>query len=348
MKNFLFDKINIIGLGLIGGSIAKSCYQYNLSKYITGFDKDKAVISLALENKIINQQFDFKSKINDLTIIASPLSSYRKVFAQLKTNNSIIIDIGSLQSCVINWAQDNAINFIACHPIAGSDKSGITNANANLFLNKKVIISTTKDNKQEYINKIKLFWHKIGSVVEFVNAIEHDRIFSLVSHLPQFLAFVAKENHLSNNILLNKHFRLQNSNPKIWQEIFILNQDNIKHYLKNYLGNIDVIIKNLNENKFQEIINIILRPNFIKQQQQIIKPLSCSLSLIRRMILVSCFLNIIDIRESQPYCGNGFKDFISVSCYFDNLTKKHLQDHQLLLIEFLNYIKLQITNYEFK
>ena len=104
----LFNKINIIGLGLMGGSIALACRNYNIAGAVSGFDVEKNTIDFALDNKIIDQEFKFVLEPDDLTIIASPLSGYQATLTKLKSklNNSLLIDIGSLKSCVIDWAKD--------------------------------------------------------------------------------------------------------------------------------------------------------------------------------------------------------------------------------------------------
>ena len=127
----LFNKINIIGLGLMGGSIAASCKKHKISKIVAGFDTDKATTDFALANNIIDELYDFgEISDNDLTIIAAPLLGYEDILKKLslKINKGTLIDIGSLKFCVVSWAENilasKAANFIACHPIAGSDKSG--------------------------------------------------------------------------------------------------------------------------------------------------------------------------------------------------------------------------------
>lgn len=324
-EQFLFNKINIIGLGLIGGSIAKSCQKHHIARIIAGFDIDKTTTDLALSHKIIDELYDFESEIsnNDLTIIASPLFGYETIFKKLagRLNKSIVIDIGSLKFCAVNWTKnilgDEAANFIACHPIAGSDKSGISNADADLFLGKKVIITPTTINKQNDIKKVELFWHKIGSNVDFLDPIEHDKIFALVSHLPQFLAFMAQEDYVNgDDVILNQHFRLQNSNPKIWQEIFVLNRENIEYYLRFYLENIDKFLQNSDHN--DDLI-------------------------FRRIAVVSCFLNLPDIEKFKSFSGTGFKDFTAII----NHSKKSLADPKSLT-KFFNQIKSKIISYEFK
>ncbi len=329
-EQFLFNKVNIIGLGLIGGSIAKSCKKHKISKFIAGYDINKAAVDLALANNTIDELYNFESEIsdNDLTIIASPLLSYEIIFKKLanrKINSSILIDIGSLKFCAVNWAKnilnDKAANFIACHPIAGSDKSGITNSDSDLFLDKKVIITPAEINDLNDIKKVELFWQKIGSTVELLDAKEHDKIFALVSHLPQFLAFIAKEAFENgDDEILNKHFRLQNSNPEIWQEIFALNRENIEYYLRFYLKNIDKFLQNLHDSHSKSDV------------------------ISRRIALVSCFLNLPDIEQYKPFSGAGFKDFTAIINHLEDTSNLNQQS----LIKFLNQIKSKIISYEFK
>jgi prephenate dehydrogenase len=321
----LFNKINVIGLGLIGGSIAVSCKKHKISKIVSGFDVDKATIDFALSNNIIDELYDFgEISDNDLTIIAAPLLGYEAIFQKLslKINKGILIDIGSLKFCVVSWAENilavKAANFIACHPIAGSDKSGVVHSDADLFFGKKVIITPAAINSQSDIKKVELFWQKIGSSVEFLDAKQHDKIFALVSHLPQFLAFIATEEFKNgDDEILNKHFRLQNSNPKIWQEIFALNRENVEYYLQFYLQNLDGFLQNYG------------------QQNDLIS---------RRKTLVLCFLALPDIDQFKSFAGNGFKDFTEIINHPENQPDLDPKS----LIEFFNQIKSRIVSYEFK
>lgn len=337
MTKFLFKNINIIGLGLLGGSLAKACKKYGVGEKIYGFDADKSQTDFALENKIIDGIYNFSSSSSeDLIIICAPLSRYEEIFKkigatledqkkyldenlQTMSEKPIIIDVGSLKDFTTQLSTflliKNKINFIPCHPIAGSEKSGVVNSDADLFNGKKVIITPYENIKydENHIKKVKLFWEIIGSktdqvpmkeLVESINSKEHDKIFALVSHLPQFLSFIAKEDFKNGeNEILNRHFRLQNSNPRIWQEIFKLNEKNLRYYL-------DFFVKNLD--------------NFQNENH--------------RLVLVESFLKIPDIKKFEKYAGSGFKDFTAISG--KNLPKENS-------IEFINQIKSKIKNYEF-
>ncbi len=359
----LFRKINIVGLGLIGGSIAKACRFYNVCNLISGFDIEPKAMNFAIGNKIIDEIYNFNSENldNDLTIICSKISTYKDIFNKIssKINNSIIIDVGSVKSCVIDWADkffgQKSSNFIACHPIAGSDKSGIYHSCHDLFCTKNIIISPTNYNQQKDIKKVTLFWNKLGSEVELMEANYHDKIFALVSHLPQFLAFVASDNCKINNIILQRHFRLQNSNPNMWKEVFLLNLIKIKKYISSLLIIIDSFIGDLKEGK--ENFKILSTAFCLAEKMQgcpigdfsLKKSTTNQRLIINRTILVACFLNLPDIAEFYLKSGNGFKDFTAPSVYLKSILENLnlIQTEKLSIIKFLRKIQLKIMNYEF-
>ncbi len=348
----LFKNINIIGLGLIGGSLAQACKQHKIAEFIFGFDIDKNQTDLALKRQIIDGIFDFKHKAfaEDLIIICTPLFKYEQVFQQISAiteDQTLIIDAGSLKYFTLQLAekilQKKAKNFIACHPIAGSEKSGFVSSEGDLFIGKKAIITPSKINDPNQIKKAQLFWQKIGSKVEFSDSEEHDRIFSLISHLPQLLAFIAKEEFENgDDKIINKHFRLQNSNPKMWQEIFSLNHKNLEHYLKFYLRNLDDLIAKIRNN---ELENYLLR-NGISLTKK------ANINIIKRILLVICFLNLPDIKNFQDHSGKGFEDFTALISHQDFLpnnfsTIKTSEDDKSILIKFLNQVKSSINKASF-
>jgi prephenate dehydrogenase len=345
-QKFLFRNIIIIGLGMMGGSVAKACKKYGVSEYLFGFDIDEKQSEITLKTQTIDGIYDFKSLENDdLVIICSSLLSYENIFRRIKpniNNQTLIIDIGSLQDFALNISseilQNKSKNFIACHPIAGSEKSGVQNSDADLFLDKKTIISQTKDNDKKHVEKIELFWNKIGSKTEFIDSKDHDRIFSLVSHLPQFLAFAAREDFQNGgDEILNRHFRLQNSNSKMWQEIFDLNFGNIDYYLQYFLKNIDDLVDLLEQEKYEELSSFI---NFQKNNED------GQNDDLKRVILVYCFLELPDIKDFEKYAGSGFKDFTAIAINSSFINTKILTKNKISIIQFLNNLKSRI--HEFK
>jgi len=346
----MFDKIIIVGLGLIGGSIAKSCKKNRLCKEILAFNKSHETLEFAIENHVIDGIYDFKEKIsdNDLVIIATPLSKYQESLERIAPNlskNTIITDVGSVKSFIETDILPNfphlAKNFVSCHPIAGSDKSGVQNSDANLFQDKKLIIIKNHEVDHAKVERISLFWQEIGSKIEYLTAENHDKIYALVSHLPQKIAFAfADHNELQNanempNFLIQKHLRLQNSNPEIWREIFELNKKNIDHYFVIFSKNLDFFKKNLTEGNYEEIIEFLEKLDFssinsteipqnIKQENQ-----EFSLS---RTLIVGAFMAIKDLQNCRSYVGSGFRDFTIILIYL-----KYLLSHRDLLAHSLQH-----------
>ena len=135
MKNFTYQKTLIIGLGLLGGSIAKSFRKYNISQNIFAFDVDIDAIELAKEQKIIDKFILLDDDLSDFDLIAIcvPLNQYQSVFSKISNKinpQALIFDIGSVKDFKFKNIPQK---FVPCHPIAGGTESGFENSNENLF-----------------------------------------------------------------------------------------------------------------------------------------------------------------------------------------------------------------------
>ena len=325
----MFDKIIILGLGLMGGSIAKSCKKNKISNKILAFNKSLETLEFPLKNNIIDGIYDFKQKIsdNDLVIIATPLLKYQELVTKIVPNlskNTIITDVGSVKSFIetdvlVNF-QNLQKNFVSCHPIAGSDKSGVQNSEADLFLDKKLIIIKNQQVDYVKVERMSLFWQEIGSKIEYLTAQQHDKIYGLISHLPQKISFefAVKNQYESSNLLVQKHLRLQNSNPKMWRDIFFLNQKNIDNYFGIFLENLNFFKENLANENYQEIsyflekidISQIISEKIPQENQDFI---------LSRILIVCAFISIKEIELCKSYVGSGFRDFTIILCYLKYL-----------------------------
>ncbi len=347
-----FKKIIIIGLGLIGGSIAKACKESKISDKILAYDIDQDQLQFALNNKIIDKIYNFDQKIQEdsLVIIASPLSSYEEIAKKISLlidDQVLIIDIGSLKDFVVEKIlpifADKKQNFIPCHPIAGSEKSGVLASQADLFLNKKIIITPTDFSNKTAIKKILLFWQKIGAKPEIMDSKNHDKIFALVSHLPQFLAFTNRENIISDVEIIKKHFRLQGSNEKMWQDIFILNKNNLDYYLKLYLENLRIFY----EGSFKQKISFLKKADAVLNLVEEKFDQKEEVLILKRIIFVAFFINIDDIEKFKSFGGGGFKDFTAILSYIKWIINnpkiiEKIEQNQVLLEQVSREIKSKI------
>ena len=368
-QDFLFDKINIIGLGLIGSSLALSIKNSRICHKIFGYDNSKKINEKALSKNIIDGIFDFNfnNKETTLTIISAPLSKYDKIFSKISQNfisGNLVIDIGSVKSPWTILAQKKskilAQNFIPCHPIAGSEKHGIDHADANLFKDRKVVICP--NNKDDNLKIVKKLWQRIGCKTEDIPAKEHDEIYALISHMPQLLAFISKEKALirSNQMSsflepIKQHLRIENSNPKLWQEIFTFNQENLHKLLGEIVIYIDSTIKDLTNDNIDQIFSKILQTSIYEKHSLNLNADFEKLSqkqkllLSKRLLLLNCFLNLNNISNFEKYGGSGFNDFCQILCYLAPSKKNKFfwQQNKSELILFLQTLRLKIINNQY-
>ena len=330
---------------MIGGSFALGIKKNKLAKQIWGLDVDKKALDFAVKTKLINDYLilDGKNEIKlesmicfDLVIIACPLSKYAIVFDKIipKISNSktIISDLGSLKNFIfdLNLAKNVADSFIATHPIAGSQKIGVKNAIPDLFAGRKLIIcKESLEKNNEALKKITIVWEKLGANIVYLNAKEHDKIYGLVSHLPQLLSFVIKENFSlyfkSDDKILSKAYRLGDSDYKIWSDIFSLNKKNLEFFLKKLVKNIEALEKQLdccdNLNWLSKVTN-----NFALKEIENYPKLknieSDFENFLLHVVLISAFLQIKEIKSFNDYIGRGFEDFILPVIIFRKLNQE--------------------------
>lgn len=316
MSKITLNNTLIIGLGLIGGSFAKALKKSSSNFKIFANDLDENSLKQAKDLRVIDEIFNLENDFShfDLIVIATPLSFYKEILEKISKSvkkSTIIIDLGSAKSFITKILPKNlSENFVACHPIAGLEKNGFENSNENLFLNKKFIIC----NKGENANKISDLAIKIGSKPEFLDAKKHDEIYGLTSHLPQFISFLIKEFSPKNikDDFFQKCFRLDDSAPEIWEDIFKFNQNNLEKFYIELFENFAQIIEDLEESRGE---------NFIKNLKITSKPLDFDkvffkenfAAIFFRALMVFSYLKIEKIKDYKELCGQGFKDFTLVA-----------------------------------
>ena len=274
----MFNKISIIGCGLIGSSILRSVVEKKLASKISVYDKALKVTDYLKKNfsvEICSNVSDVV-KDSDLVIIASPLSSYKEILLSIQSNlkeNVILTDTGSAKkevNKIISNLNLKNVNWIASHPIAGTEYSGPEAGLASLFKNRWCIISAGKKVADDKIKSLENFWSKLGSKTKFMTFEDHDYVLSLTSHLPHAVAYsivktaINNEDKFKDDIIqysaggLRDFTRIAASDPLMWKDIFIDNSDNILKVLDNYSKNLNEIkeaIKNKDSKKLLEIFS---------------------------------------------------------------------------------------------
>ena len=293
----MFDKITIIGCGLIGSSLLRAVDKKNLSKQISIFDKSKEVSSFIKDNFSVKVHGDISESVedSDLVIVSTPLSSYKEILLSIKSNlkkNVILTDTGSAKKEINKIIQNlnlQEVHWIASHPIAGTENSGPESGFAELFKDRWCILSTENKKNQEQTEKLKSFWEAIGSKVKFMTFNDHDYVLSLTSHLPHAIAYsivrtaIGNEDNFRDDIIqysgggLRDFTRIAASDPVMWRDIFIDNSENILKVLDSFSQNLEDIKKAIQTKNGKKLFQIFsstkkIRKEIVKAGQDTDKP----------------------------------------------------------------------------
>jgi prephenate dehydrogenase len=276
-KNFgNFKNILIIGLGLIGGSLALSLKREGFNGKIYGFDLNKDRIKKAVELGAIDKGFSSYEEIPweeiDLVILATPVKTFEDVAKEIKKYlkpETVVSDVGSVKGDLIERLSKilEPHTFVGAHPIAGTEKEGIENAVIGLFKNARLIL--TPIGKHEDVERVKKLWEDLGSKVEIMNPHKHDFVFASVSHLPHAVAFALVDAliQLSEETGIDlfqypgggfKDFtRIAASSPNVWKDIFIENKENVVHTIEEFIKSLEKLKTFIEEEDEQNLIKLL-------------------------------------------------------------------------------------------
>ncbi len=251
-KNYSYSSVLIVGMGLIGSSIARSLKENKIAEKVYALDNNEDIINTTHELKIVD---DIKNNLNKYTIqfdiifICTPLSAYKSIFDQLNNHvkqYTLITDVGSTKVSVIDdyklTIDNKYICFLPAHPIAGLEKSGPEYGFAQLFVNRYCIL-TPIDNEDKFIEKIANVWKSFGMITEIMEASRHDRVLAMTSHIPQLIAYSVvgtatdletqmKEEVIKYSAAGFRDFtRLAGSDPVMWRDIYEKNKEPVLEML---------------------------------------------------------------------------------------------------------------------
>ena len=275
-------KIYIIGVGLIGGSFALEIKKIFPESNIIGIDNSKENLDQALNLGIV----DTIGSIDDITnpfmiLLAIPVKSIINILPNVldkSTQDTIVIDFGSTKNSICNSVinHKNRSNFIAAHPIAGTEFSGPNAAHYGLFDNKNIIICEHEKSNDNIINSSLEIFSKMKMIVSYMDCISHDKHIAYVSHLSHLSSFmlgktVMDEEESEKNIFdmagsgFESTVRLAKSSPKMWTDIFDDNKANVLKSLSDYINNLELIKDLIESNKFEELESQLKKTNYIKK-----------------------------------------------------------------------------------
>ena len=294
----MFNKVCIIGCGLIGSSIARAIRKNHLSSKIVSSNRSDSVNKKVIELKIVDDSSSDTKKMaegSDLIIIATPLSSYEDIISKIKNSlksGTILTDVGSVKENVINLIEKDVpanVSWISSHPIAGTEESGPEAGFSELFKNRWCILTPSKKAQEKDIKLLGAFWKKIGSKVDIMEAKQHDYILSITSHIPHLIAYNIVNTSLNiqdekESVIvkysaggLRDFTRIAASNPIMWRDIFIQNKKNTSKMIDKFIEDLEDLkkaIENEDGKKLEEIFTKTkkIRKDIVEAGQDVEKP----------------------------------------------------------------------------
>lgn len=260
-----FNRVTIIGVGLIGGSLASVLRGKSLAGEIYGIGRSEENLQKAKRLGLIDHYFCEPSGIltgpplvkgdgrgiysdsvrdSDLVILSSPVGSFRKIVKEIGTSlkkGAIVTDVGSVKGDMVREIEETlpeGVSFVGGHPIAGKETSGVEAASGELFKGSKCILTPTDRTDKNTLEIVKSMWEEAGSDVILMDPSLHDKVFSAVSHLPHVIAYalvntVARMDfgEIDTLSLSVRSFRdltrIASSSPEMWRDICLYNRVNL-------------------------------------------------------------------------------------------------------------------------
>jgi prephenate dehydrogenase len=254
-----FNNVTIIGVGLIGGSLAKVLRTTGMAGSITGAGRSRETLDLALRLGVIDRIGESAvraAESADLVVLASPVGTFETVSRELGSHlkkKAIVTDVGSVKGELVRKIEallPAGVHYVPGHPIAGKEKFGVSEASETLFRGAKCILTPTQKTDPQALDAVKEMWKIAGANVVVMDPDVHDKVFAAVSHMPHIAAFAmmcavadlntGTEDYVSFSGAGFRDFtRIAASSPEIWRDICLMNRENIVRMIERYQSSLD-------------------------------------------------------------------------------------------------------------
>ena len=256
-------RLAVIGVGLIGGSFALALKQAGKVSHVVGVGRNRANLDLARERRIIDAiapDAATAARDADVVLVAAPVAQFAAIFGALAATlkpGAVVTDAGSTKRDVVAAARAalgaKLGQFVPAHPIAGAEKSGAAAASAELFRERRVVLTPLKENAAAATSKVRSLWEACGARVTRLEPEEHDAVLAAVSHLPHLLAY-ALVHDVAERANAEQLFsyaaggfrdftRIASSHPEMWRDICLANRDRLLEELTRYGAQLGLVEK---------------------------------------------------------------------------------------------------------
>ena len=259
------QRLALIGVGLIGGSLVKSLKHAGVVKEVVGTARTRETVQKALDLGVIDraeEEVEAAAEGADMVVIATPMQAIPPILCRLDNcigEHTVVTDVGSVKHYVVAAAEKylsrNIRRFVPGHPIAGREHAGVEAACLDLFSNKSVVLTPAEYTESSATERVSAMWRNTGAVVQCLDAGVHDRILAATSHLPHIVAYALvdflaqqEEAELLFELAAAGFYdftRIASSDPIMWRDICLTNREAIVHVLEGYRANIDRLLDSI-------------------------------------------------------------------------------------------------------
>ena len=250
----MINKLCIVGIGLIGGSLARALRVAGYAHEIVGYGRSVGNLQQAVELGVIDRaEVSLTDAVRhvDMVVLAVPVGCMAEILGEVGpalADRAVVTDVGSVKGSVIAAARNaldkRFVRFVPGHPLAGTEQSGVAASQADLFQGRRVILSPEPETDADATASVRAMWEAAGAEVATLSAVDHDRILAVSSHLPHMLAYCLMDmvvRHDDHRAILEcaaggfrDTTRIAGSDPVMWRDICLANRDALLVALRQY------------------------------------------------------------------------------------------------------------------
>jgi cyclohexadieny/prephenate dehydrogenase len=294
----MFERIALIGIGLIGSSISHACRRGKLARSIVGSARTPATVDTAMSLGLIDEGFAsaaHAAEDSDLVILCAPVGACEALARDVGPHlgqGAILTDVGSVKAAIVRDCAPHVpegAHFVAGHPIAGTEQSGPEAGFAELFDGRWCILTPEPTTDPAAVAKLQAFWEALGSNVEVMSPEHHDKVLAITSHVPHLIAYnivntAAHLERVTNSEVIKfsaggfRDFtRIAASDPTMWRDVFLNNKDGVLEMLAKFSNDLTELQRAIREDDGETLFKLFtdareIRRSIVKAGQDTAVP----------------------------------------------------------------------------
>jgi len=293
----LFERVAIIGIGLIGSSLARALKAHGLARHVAAHDIDAGVRASAEKLGVADSVHEAIGEAvagADLVVLAIPVGAYGAAAAAMALHlaaGAIVTDVGSVKEEVIRAVKPElpaGVHLVPGHPVAGTEHSGPESGFAELFSDRWAILTPEKGTDKQAVDKVAEMWRRVGSDVEIMDAAHHDRVLAITSHLPHLIAYTIvataadlesqlQAEHKGDDVVTTAEVikysaggfrdftRIAGSNPVMWRDVFLTNKDAVLEMLGRFSEDLTALQRAIRWDDGEQLEKVFTRTRAVRR-----------------------------------------------------------------------------------